>query len=137
MYAELHALSHYSFLRGASSPEELVAQAKRLGYRALALTDECSLAGVVRAHLAAKAHALALIVGAEFVCGCGLKVIALATSRRGYAALSRLISRARRASPKGRYALAREDLADALADCLILWLPPAGTAAAAGRCRTC
>ncbi|MDE2294351.1 MAG: error-prone DNA polymerase, partial [Gammaproteobacteria bacterium] len=133
MYAELHALSHYSFLRGASSPEELVAQAKRLGYRALALTDECSLAGVVRAHLAAKAHALALIVGAEFVCGCGLKVIALATSRRGYAALSRLISRARRASPKGRYALAREDLADALADCLILWLPPAGAAAARGR----
>ncbi len=133
MYAELHALSHYSFLRGASSPEELVAQAKRLGYRALALTDECSLAGVVRAHLAAKAHALALIVGAEFTCACGLKLVALATSRRGYGALSRLISRARRASPKGRYALAREDLADALADCAILWLPPAGAAAARGR----
>ena len=56
MYAELHALSNFSFLRGASQPEELVEQAKRLGYRALALTDECSLAGVVRAHVAAKEH---------------------------------------------------------------------------------
>ena len=133
MYAELHALSHYSFLRGASSPEELVAQAKRLGYRALALTDECSLAGVVRAHLAARAHALALIVGTELVCACGLKLVVLATSRRGYGQLSRLISRARRASPKGRYALDREDLPDALADCVILWLPPADAAAAHGR----
>ena len=65
MYAELHALSNFSFLRGASQPEELVAQAKRLGYRALALTDECSLAGVVRAHAAAKRCELPLIVGAE------------------------------------------------------------------------
>ena len=54
MYAELHALSNFSFLRGASHPEELVARAKSLGYRALAITDECSLAGVVRAHVAAK-----------------------------------------------------------------------------------
>ena len=47
MYAELHTLSNFSFLRGASQPEELVEQAKALGYRALALTDECSLAGIV------------------------------------------------------------------------------------------
>ena len=65
MYVELHALSNFSFLRGASQPEELVAQAKALNYAGLALTDECSLAGVVRAHLAAKEHGLPLIIGTE------------------------------------------------------------------------
>ena len=126
MYAELHALSNYSFLRGASQPEELVAQAKWLGYRALALTDECSLAGAVRAHIAAKEEELALIIGAELRCGCGLKLVVLATTRTGYGALSRLISRARRGAAKGRYALARADLEEALPECLLIWLPHAG-----------
>src|SRR5579863_8928874 len=109
MYVELHALSNFSFLRGASQPEELVAQAKALEYRGLALTDECSLAGVVRAHVAAKEHGLPLIIGSELTCvepapaGCPrgggadgpsrLKVIVLATNRTGYGALSRLISK--------------------------------------------
>ena len=53
-YAELHCVSNFSFLRGASHPEELVERAYVLGYRALAITDECSVAGVVRAHIAAK-----------------------------------------------------------------------------------
>ncbi len=123
MYAELHALSNYSFLRGASAPEELVAQAKRLGYRALALTDECSLAGIVRAHLAAREHGLPLMVGAELRCVCGMKLVALATSRIAYGALCRLISRARRAGAKGTYRLAREDLEEALPQCLLIWLP--------------
>ena len=65
MYAELHALSNFSFLRGASQPEELVIQARELGYRALAITDDCSLAGVVRAHVAAKEHKLPLIIGMD------------------------------------------------------------------------
>ncbi|MDV3241394.1 MAG: PHP domain-containing protein, partial [Methylocaldum sp.] len=64
--AELHCLSNYSFLRGASHPEELVETAARLGYTALALTDECSLAGVVKAHLEARRHGLKLIFGSEF-----------------------------------------------------------------------
>jgi DNA-directed DNA polymerase III PolC len=128
MYAELHVLSNFSFLRGASHPEELVEQAKHLGYRALALTDECSLAGVVRAHAAAKESGLPLIIGAEFNCSEGLKLVALATDRASYGALSRLISKARRASPKGSYALTRADLEDALPGCLIIWLPPAGNA---------
>ncbi len=64
-YAELHCLSNFSFLRGASHAEELVERAAKLGYAALAITDECSLAGVVRAHVAAKAHGLRLIVGCE------------------------------------------------------------------------
>jgi DNA-directed DNA polymerase III PolC len=123
LYAELHTLSNFSFLRGASQPEELVEQAKRLGYRALALTDECSLAGTVRAHVAAKAHGLPLIIGTELRCIDGLKLIVLATDRASYGAMSRLISRARRASVKGRYALARTDLDNALDGCLIIWLP--------------
>jgi error-prone DNA polymerase len=101
MYAELHALSNFSFLRGASQPEELVAQAAALGYGALALTDECSLAGVVRAHVAAKELSLPLIIGTEFNCLDDLKVVALATDRSSYGAISRLISKARRATAKG------------------------------------
>ena len=131
MYAELHALSNFSFLRGASQPEELVAQAKRLGYRALALTDECSLAGVVRAHVAAKAQELPLIIGTELRCTDELKLVVLATDRASYGALSRLISRARRAVAKGRYALARADLEGALDGCLLIWLPRESSAAPA------
>jgi error-prone DNA polymerase len=128
VYAELHALTNFSFLRGASQPEELVLQAQKLGYRALAITDECSLAGVVRAHLAAKEYALPLIIGAEFTCTDDLKLVALATDRASYGALSRLVSRCRRATVKGRYTLARADLENSLAGCLILWLPRAGRA---------
>ncbi len=128
MYAELHALSNFSFLRGASHPEELVRQAALLGYAALALTDECSLAGVVRAHVAAKEHGLPLIVGAELRCRDALQVVALATDRASYGALSRLISRARRAAPKGDYRPERADLENALDGCLLLWLPRAGRA---------
>src|SRR3984957_7461103 len=126
MYAELHALSNFSFLRGASHPAELVARAKDLNYRGLALTDECSLAGAVRAHVAAKEHGLPLILGTELNCIDGLKFVALAPDRASYGAMSRRISRARRASAKGRYALARADLENALDGCLILWLPRAG-----------
>ena len=133
MYAELHALSNFSFLRGASHPEELVAQAKDLNYRGLALTDECSLAGVVRAHVAAKEHGLPLIIGTELNCLDGLKLVALATDRASYGAMSRLISRARRASAKGSYALARTDLENALDGCLIIWLPRTGRVLAPGQ----
>ena len=65
-YAELHCLSNFSFLRGASHPEELVAHAHALGYSALAITDECSVAGVVRAHVEARRLGLKLIVGTHF-----------------------------------------------------------------------
>ena len=129
MYAELHALSNFSFLRGASQPEELVLQAKELGYKALALTDECSLAGVVRAHSAAKTESLPLIIGTELICADQLKVVVLATDRAAYGTISRLISKARRASKKGSYALQRADLEDSLAGCLMIWLPQAHKAA--------
>ncbi len=135
-YAELHCLSNFTFLRGASQPEELVRRARQLNYAALAITDECSVAGVVRAHVAAKAPdssapPLKLIVGAEFRLTCGTRFVALAVNRRGYARLCRLITCGRRAAPKGEYALTRADV-DCLDQCLILWLPGLEPDATAG-----
>ena len=125
-YAELHCLSNFTFLRGASHPHELVEQADALGYSALAITDECSVAGVVRAHMAAKGRPLKLIIGAEFRLTCGLRFVALVMDRRGYAQLCRLITRGRRAADKGQYTLRRADLeATGLEQCFILWLPAA------------
>src|SRR5258705_13964346 len=99
-YAELHCLSNFSFLRGASHPEELVERAKALGYAALAVTDECSLAGAVRAHLAAKELGLRLVIGSEFTLADGLKLALYATDRASYGDLAQLITRGRRTSVK-------------------------------------
>ena len=125
-YAELHCLSNFTFLRGASHPHELVEQADALGYAALAITDECSVAGVVRAHMAAQHRRLKLVIGSEFRLECGLTLVALAIDRRGYGRLCRLITRGRRAADKGQYSLTRADLeAASLAQCYILWVPAA------------
>ncbi len=125
-YAELHCLSNFTFLRGASHPQELVERALDLGYSALAITDECSVAGAVRAHMAAKLLRLKLLVGAEFRLQCGLKLVAIAIDRHGYARLCRLISRGRRAAAKGSYSLTRNDVEVlGLAHCFVLWVPAA------------
>ena len=123
-YAELHCISNFTFLRGASHPHELVEQADRQGYRGLALTDECTLAGVVRAHTAARESAIAFMVGSEIRCEDGLSVVVLAPDRRAYAALCSLISCARRRADKGSYACERRDLPRFLetSGCLLLWL---------------
>ena len=125
-YAELHCLSNFSFLRGASHAEELITQAKELGYTALAITDECSLAGVVRAHTAVKkaGGGIKLLIGTEFTLGCGLRLVIIARDRAGYGRLSRLITRGRRNAEKGSYALSRADVEEF--ECqgmLALWLP--------------
>ncbi len=134
IYAELHCLSNFSFLRGASHPGELVTTAAELGYAGLALTDECSVAGVVRAHTAAKELPLKLVIGTELVCEDGLVVVALADDRSAYAALCGLISRARRAAPKGEYRVGRDDVADCLREHgLLLWLPGFADHAAAAQ----
>ncbi len=122
-YAELHCLSNFTFLRGASHPEELVARAHELGYAALALTDECSLAGIVRAHTAAKGCGLKLLVGSEIRCTEGPRVVLLATDRSGYGRLSSLITQGRRHAVKGRYRLAFADICTGLSGCLALLLP--------------
>ncbi|UCE89849.1 MAG: error-prone DNA polymerase [Pseudomonadota bacterium] len=126
-YAELHCISNFTFLRGASHPGELVARAAALGYRALALTDECSLAGVVRAHLAAQKHKLKLIIGSEIRLDDGPRLVFLATSRIGYGNLSELITEGRRNAAKGHYSLQRVHLAHGLPDCIALLLPDTDT----------
>ncbi|MBX3673996.1 MAG: error-prone DNA polymerase [Burkholderiales bacterium] len=122
-YAELHCVSNYTFLRGASDPEELVHRAAQLGYAALAITDECSVAGVVRAHLAAKKAGIRLLVGAEATLACGLRLVLLAQSLAGYERLCGLLTLARRAAPKGEYRLARADFPAATEGLVSLWLP--------------
>jgi error-prone DNA polymerase len=124
-YAELACCSNFSFLRGASHPEELVRQAAALGYRALALTDECSLAGIVRAHQAAAETGLHLIVGTDLRLQEGPRLTLLARSLAGYRTLCRVISHARRAGRKGGYRIGIEDLLRTewagLPDCEVLW----------------
>ena len=159
-FAELHAVSNFTFLRGASHPEELVKRAHDLGYAAIAITDECSVAGAVRAHMAAKAcreegHGIDLIVGAEFHLawnkgirgapatggGCSMvdediHLVLLAPNRLAYGQLGALITKARRRSPKGEYALSLEDLGGAVDACFALWIPgakPIGDLMAEGR----
>ncbi|MBP7546964.1 MAG: PHP domain-containing protein, partial [Corallincola sp.] len=124
-YTELHCLSNFSFLRGASHPEELVAQAHALGYQGLALTDECSLAGVVKAWQAAKALPdFRLIIGTELRFDDGALVVVLAPDREGYAELSTLITAARRRAAKGSYQVDWGELQQ-LRQALVLWRPPA------------
>ncbi len=124
-YAELHCLSNFTFLRGASHPDELVERAQSLGYSALAITDECSLAGAVRAHLAAKAAELKLIVGSEMTLADGLKLVLLAPDRFAYGNLSQLITLGRRQAVKGTYRLTRDDVARFADGLLALWIPAA------------
>lgn len=124
-YAELHCVSNFSFLRGASHAEELVARAQELGYTALAITDECSFAGLVRAHGAAKAAGLKLICGTEITLADGMKLVLLAQNRAGYGNLSAIVSLGRRHAEKGCYHLTRGDLLPGIPDCLALWVAPA------------
>ncbi len=124
-YAELHCLSSFSFQRGASQPEELVERAHALGYSALALTDECSVAGVVRAHGEAERLGLKLLLGSEFSVewagGAKCTLVALAHNLEGWGNLCEFITRARRAAPKGEYRLAWADVqTQTLADCELL-----------------
>ena len=142
-YAELHCLSNFSFLRGASHPEELVERALALGYSGLALTDECSFAGAARAHLALRearashlgADSFQLIHGTEIRLADGPQLVLLAQGRNGYGNLSELVTLARRAAGKGQYRIdcgTLETNAHLLDDTLAL-LVPEPVAAAGGK----
>jgi error-prone DNA polymerase len=134
-YAELFCISNFSFLQGASHAEELVQRAQELAYAALAICDECSLAGVVRAHAAAKKHGLPLIIGSHFHLQAtptvpALSLLALAQNRNGYGNLCELITLARTRVSKGSYFLSADDFNSAatphlraLPDCLLILLP--------------
>lgn len=131
-YAELVCTTNYSFLTGASHPEEYVDRAVELGYAGLAITDECTLAGVVRAHVAAKAAGLPLIIASQFRLDHGPRVVLIARSRKGYGDLSELITLARRRADKGSYRLHASDIeAMGCTDCAaVLMADPAHAAAA-------
>ncbi|WP_333912937.1 error-prone DNA polymerase [Vibrio coralliirubri] len=123
-YSELFCQSNYSFLEGASHAEELVLQADFLRYKALAVTDECSVAGIVKVHAAIKQHKLSLkqIVGSMFWLNEECQVILICPNRQAYAELCRIITNARRRSSKGHYQLSEWDIMSAK-HCFILWLP--------------
>ena len=121
-YAELHCLSNFTFQRGASSAQELFERAARLGYQALAITDECTLAGIVRAWDASKKTGVKLIVGSEVQIEKGPKLVLLAENLVGYQALCGLITRARRRAAKGTYRLLHEDFVVPLDGLLAIWL---------------
>ena len=129
-YAELHCLSDFSFLRGAASATELFERARDCGYEALAITDECSLAGIVRGLEASRATGVKLVVGSEFTLDCGLKCVLLVETPAGYTRLCELITTARRAVTGKGYRLARADVERLLSDAdpslcglFALWIP--------------
>src|SRR5450830_1558112 len=120
-YAELQVFSHYTFLRGASAPEQLVARAAKLGYAAIAITDECTLAGVVKAHIAAKELGIHLVIGSQMTVtpedgSAPFVLIILATNKNGYGNLSELITVARTRSEKGTYLVLPRDIAMPVGD---------------------
>jgi error-prone DNA polymerase len=124
-YAELHCKTNFSFLQGASHPDELALRAKELGFAALAITDRNSLAGVVRAHAAARQLELALIIGAEIDLLDAPPVVLWTTDRTSYGHLARLITRGCRQAPKGELRLTLDELADGCAGLLCGVLPRA------------
>jgi len=136
-YVELHCRSNFSFLDGASHPEELVARAAQLGYSGLAMTDECSLAGIVRAHAEARRLGLPLIAGSSFVLHGEhpLELAVLCQTREGYGNLCEMITLARSRAIKGHYRIEREDFSlpadpfshlQGLPECLVILQPVPG-----------
>ncbi len=127
-YAELACTSNFTFLSGASHPQELVARAAELGYKAIAITDECSLAGVVRAleeaqRCAERGQPVQLIPGSSFRLENGSRLVLLPEDHAGYTQLCTLITQGRRNAPKGKYSLPDSSFEHGLDHCLALWLP--------------
>ena len=125
-YAELVCSSNFHFQFGGSHPEDLVARAKLLGYKALAITDEASVSGSVRAHLAGQAVGLPIVHGAQFHLEQGPQLAFLVRNKKGWQQLCHFITLGRGRADKGHYQLTREDLEQqALEDCWAIWLPNA------------
>jgi len=143
-YAELQCVSHYTFLHGSSGPEQLVERAAALGYHALAIADECTVAGVVKAHQAAKEAGLKLLIGSQMTVtpedgSPPFKLLVLAMNKNGYGNLCELITVGRRRAEKGSYLIRPRDIAApppdlgelrGMPDCQLLLLPRYGEQAA-------
>lgn len=112
-FAELCVASNFSFLRGASHGDELVVTAKALGLSAIGIADRNTLAGVVRAHVAAKEHGLRLLVGARLVTMDGLEIITYPQDRAAYARLAKLLTLGNRRATKGQCHLTLGDIMEA------------------------
>ena len=126
-FAELAAISNFSFLHGAAHPQEMVETAAALGYRAIGLADRNTLAGVVRGHVAAKQAGLRYLPGARLVTQCGFEVIAYPRSRAAYGALSQCLTQANRRGAKGQCLLSMEDIISLARHAALCWIgvPPA------------
>ncbi len=125
-FAELAAISNFSFLHGAAHPQEMVETAAALGYRAIGLADRNTLAGVVRGHMAAREAGLRYLPGARLVTQCGFEVIAYPRSRAAYAALSQCLTQANRRGAKGACLLTFDDVLGLARHAALCWLavPP-------------
>ncbi|HYZ32876.1 MAG TPA: error-prone DNA polymerase, partial [Crenalkalicoccus sp.] len=124
-YAELAALSNFSFLEGASHPQELVLAARALGHAAIGLADRNSFAGLVRAHVAAQEAGLQFVPGARVALDDGCEYLAWPTDRAAYGRLARLLSEGRLAAPKGECRIARDALVAAAEGMVLALVPPA------------
>ena len=122
-YAELLCCSNFTFQRGASHARELVHRARDLGYAAIAITDECTLAGIVRAHEAAIEAGIKLLIGSHFRFDEGDRIVVLTPTQDAYSQLCELITLGRRNSTKGTYRLARADFQEQISACIALWIP--------------
>lgn len=125
-YAHLNTTTNFTFLTGASHPPEYISRADELGYDSIAITDECSLAGIVKAFVKAQELNVKLIVGSRFSLSNGMQLIAIAPTRVAYAELSGFITLARRRANKGEYEAHFEDLRFRLQTCLIIWIAKTG-----------
>ncbi|MCA8905634.1 MAG: PHP domain-containing protein, partial [Hyphomonas sp.] len=123
-YAELAVTTNFSFLHGASHAEELVVTAKALGLAAIGVADRNTLAGVVRAHMAAREHGVGLLVGARLVPADGPEILCYPRSRAAYGRLSRLLSQGKLAAPKGDCHLTLADILAVSEDQVLIVLPP-------------
>ena len=121
-YVELQTTSNFSFLKGASHPEELVHRAVELEHKAIAITDRNTLAGVVRAHLAARETGIKIIVGARLDFTDSESILCLPTNHAAYSRLTRLITLGRRRAPKGECYLSIDDFLNAQKDQIIVIL---------------
>src|SRR3984957_10437143 len=122
-YAELLCCSNFTFQHGASHARELVQRARDIGYAAIAITDECTLAGIVRAHEAAIEAGIKLLIGSHFRFDEGDRIVVLTPTQDAYSQLCELITLGRRNSTKGTYRLARADFQEKLSACIALWVP--------------
>ena len=123
-YAELQAVSNFSFLRGASHADELVERAATLGLAAIGIADRNTLAGAVRAHVAAKAAGLRLLTGARLDLVSGLSLLCYPRDRAAYGRLCRLLTLGQRRAAKGGCVLHMDDVMAHAEGQVLIALPP-------------